>query len=195
MDIIYRSARKEECFELAKSINETAGGILDFLYHGLFPGRTTVELVAAFLADGDRYDSYTSITVAESENKIVGLVSSYPAKFHGIDPEMEDFFPKERLNALSDFFGSRIEDSYYLSAIYVDEQFRGQGIGSSLIAITKKKAKALGYRQLTLLVMADNEPALRVYAKNGFKKVKHVELKPNEFIPHKGGVYLLASDV
>ncbi|MPM44759.1 hypothetical protein SDC9_91440 [bioreactor metagenome] len=195
MDVLYRTARREECLQLAEGINQTAGGILDFLYHGLILGQSTVELIAGFLAEGERYDSYSSITVAEHDNQIVGLVSSYPAKLHGIDPEMEAFFPKERLDVLRDFFGSRIDDSYYLSAVYVDERFRGYGIGSELIAITKRKAKLLGYNKLTLLVMADNETALKVYANNGFTKVKHVELQPNKLIPHVGGVYLLACEV
>lgn len=195
MNVLYRTARREECLKLAEGINQTAGGILDFLYHDLIPGQSTIELVAGFLAEGGRYDSYSSITVAEHKNQIVGLVSSYPAKFHGIDHDMEAFFPKERLDILRDFFCSRIDDSYYLSAVYVDEHFRGYGIGSELIALTKKRAKELGYDKLTLLVMADNETALKVYAKNGFAKVKHVELQPNEFIPHVGGVYLLACEV
>ncbi|MGI6093142.1 MAG: GNAT family N-acetyltransferase [Veillonellaceae bacterium] len=195
MEVLYRTARAEECVVLAEGINKTAGGILDFLYHDLLPGQSTVELVAGFLAEGGRYDSYSSITVAEHDNQVIGLVSSYPANFHCIDPEMEAFFPKERLDAVRDFFCTRVEDSYYLSAVYVDEDFRGFGIGTELITITKKKAKALGYNVLSLLVMADNETALKVYAKNGFKKVKHVELNPNEFIPHVGGVYLLACEI
>lgn len=195
MNVLYRDARREECLKLAECINETAGGILDFLYHDLFPGQTTVEMVAEFLAEGERYDSYSSITVAEYQNEIIGMVSSYPAKLHGIDPEMEAFFPKERIDVVRDFFGSRVEGSYYLSAIFVDEQYRGHGVGSKLIAMTKDKAKEKGYNQLSLLVMADNETALKVYAKNGFKKVKHVKLQSNEFIPHEGGVYLVVCSI
>lgn len=195
MNILYRDARQNECLKLAKFINETAGGILDFLYYGLIPGQTTVDLVAEFLCQGERYDSYSSITVADHNDTIVGMVSSYPAEYHRIDPEMEAFFPKKRIDAVRDFFSSRVENSYYLSAIFVDQRYRANGIGSGLIDITKKKAKENGYDKLSLLVMADNEPALSVYAKNGFQKVKHVKLEYNEFIPHYGGVWLLCCDI
>lgn len=195
MDILYRSARQEESFKLAECINKTAGGILDFLYHDLIPGQGAVDMMAEFLTAGERYDSYSSITVAEYQRVIIGMVSSYPAQLHRIDPEMTAFFPQDRLNVLKDFFGTRVEGSYYLSALFVDERFRGHGIGSKLIDLTKDKARSLGYKVLSLLVMADNQPALRVYAKNNFKKVKHIELSPNEYIPHKEGVYLLASNL
>lgn len=195
MDVLYRKARQDECLKLAECINQTAGGILEFLYHDLIPGQGAVDLVAEFLTAGERYDSYSSITVAEYQGEIIGMVSSYPAQLHRIDPEMKEFFPKERLDVLRGFFCARIEDSYYLSAIFVDERFRGLGVGSKLIALTKDKAKSYGYKVLSLLVMADNEPALRVYDRNNFKKVKSVKLTPNKFIPHEGGVYLLASQL
>lgn len=195
MEVIYREARQDECLELAFGINATAGGILDFLYENLVPGFSTEQLVAQSLADGERYDSYRSITVAECSGEIAGLVSSYPAGCHGIDPEMKDFFPPERLTVLYNFFNSRVEDSYYLSAIFVNPRFRNQGIGSHLIDLTKEKARQQGYRQLSLLVLADNETALRVYRRNGFHTVKPVVIEEQPLIPHRKGALLLVSNI
>lgn len=195
MEIDYRDARQSECLKLAQYINETAGGLLDYLYHGLIPGRETIDLLAEFLADGDRYDSYTSITVAEYQGEIIGLVSSYPASYHGIDREMEEFFPKSRLDLVRGFFETRVEDSYYLSAIYVSDQFRNRGIGSKLISLTKEKAKLYGYKELTLLVLENNEVAIEVYRKNGFKKIKHAKLGKNDFMSNAEGVFLLSSEL
>lgn len=195
MNIIYRDARIEECLQLADFINKTAGGILDFLYEGLMPNVDTVELVAGFLAEGDRYDSYKSITVAESEEKIVGMVSAYPASYHGIDDEMVAFFPPQRLEVLKNFFNTRIKDSFYLSAIFVDENFRGKGVGSGLINSTKEKALQCGFSKVSLLVMADNIVAKKVYARNGFKQVKNVDLPEQRLIPHRGGVDLLMCEL
>jgi ribosomal protein S18 acetylase RimI-like enzyme len=189
--VVYRDAKVEECLLLADYINKTAGGILDFLYEGLTPGSSTIELVADSLAEGKRYDSYKSITVAEYEGKAVGMVSSYPALYHGIDEEMAAFFPPERLDVLKNFFNTRIEDSFYLSSIYVDEAFRGRGIGSGLINSTKEKARESGFSKVTLLVMADNIVAKKVYDQNGFKKIKNAALSEQRLIPHRGGVDLL----
>lgn len=195
MNIEYRAARQSECLKLAEYINETAGGLLDFLYHGLIPGRETIDLLAEFLADGDRYDSYTSITVAEYQGEVIGLVSSYPARYHGVDREMEEFFPKARLDLVRGFFDTKVDDSYYLSAIYVNDQFRGRGIGSKLISLTKDKAKANGYNELTLLVLETNDVAIEVYRKNGFKKIKHAKLGKNDFMSNTEGVFLLSSEL
>ncbi|MEN6411874.1 MAG: GNAT family N-acetyltransferase [Veillonellales bacterium] len=195
MEVIYREARQEECLELARGINATAGGILDFLYENLMPCFSTEQLVAQSLADGKRYDSYKSITVAECSGKVAGLVSSYPASCHGVDSAMKEFFPPERLAVLYNFYNSRVEDSYYLSAIFVSPRFRNQGIGSRLIDLTKEKARQQGYYQLSLLVLADNETALRVYRQNGFRPVQPVAIEEQPLIPHTKGALLLVSDI
>jgi RimJ/RimL family protein N-acetyltransferase len=45
------------------------------------------------------------------------------------------------------------------------------------------------------MVMADNTVARRAYERNGFRIVKHIDIQEHPLIPHKGGVYLLVSDV
>jgi ribosomal protein S18 acetylase RimI-like enzyme len=77
----------------------------------------------------------------------------------------------------------------------VDERFRGKGIGTQLIALTKKKAKEEGFKALSLMVLADNTDAQRLYARCGFKTVAAVELKSHDLIPHEGGCLLLKCEI
>jgi GNAT superfamily N-acetyltransferase len=104
---------------------------------------------------------------------------------------MKDFLPGDRLEHFKSFYSSRLEDSLLLDALCVDERFRGKGIGTQLINLTKKKAKEEGFNALSLMVFADNTDAHRLYARCGFKTIETVELKAHELIPHEGGCLLM----
>jgi len=195
MDILYRRGKIEDCSKIAEGINLASGGIVEFLFHGLLENNTVAEIMADFLRAETGYDSYKNAIIAECQGTIVGIVYSYPAKFHEITEETKAFFPSDRLILLADFFNSRVDHSLFLDSIYVDESFRGQGIGSKLIALTKAKAKENGYLQLSLMVMNENMVARRAYERNHFTIVKHIEVKEHKLIPNKGGIYLLVSDV
>jgi ribosomal protein S18 acetylase RimI-like enzyme len=189
MDIIYRTGRSDDCSTIAEGIDKASGGIMDFLFAG-FPG-SPAGLLSAELAEEDGADSYRNAFVAVVEEKVIGIVYAYPAKFHEINEEMRNLFPQERLEQMEDFFTTRIENSLFLDSIYVDEAFRGRGIGSHLLQLVKDRAKAAGYPQVSLMVMADNERAQAVYKNSGFSVVKHVSLPQHRLIPHTGGAYLM----
>jgi RimJ/RimL family protein N-acetyltransferase len=48
--------------------------------------------------------------------------------------------------------------------------FRGQGIGAALIDVTLREARRLGFVRIELTVHADNERAIALYERVGFKK-------------------------
>ncbi len=61
------------------------------------------------------------------------------------------------------------ENEYYLSNIAIDANFRGQGIGSYILENAVKLAENIGCRRVILDVTMDNEGALRLYERFGFK--------------------------
>lgn len=164
---------------------------MEYLFHDLIRGLTPLQIVAHNL-EGDNYPhSYKSAIVAEHRKMIVGMVLSYPSHLHKITEEMRAFFPQERLEHLKSFYSVQVENSLFLNALCVSEEFRGKGIGSELISLTKKKAREKGYDILSVIVFADNAKALHLYKRTGFEVVQKVELKSNEFIPHEGGCLLM----
>ncbi|MEK6540812.1 MAG: GNAT family N-acetyltransferase [Pseudomonadota bacterium] len=62
------------------------------------------------------------------------------------------------------------DDVYYLHALSVFDRFRGAGIGLALLDDAKSRAKAAGFRELQLDVLADN-PAVRFYLAQGLRVV------------------------
>ncbi|MBT9470343.1 MAG: GNAT family N-acetyltransferase [Pseudomonadota bacterium] len=60
------------------------------------------------------------------------------------------------------------EDVYYLHALSTPERHRGKGAGRQLLQAAITRAKADGYRELQLDVLADN-PAVGFYQANGLR--------------------------
>lgn len=59
----------------------------------------------------------------------------------------------------------------YLDFMFVQPEFRGQGINQRIMDALKDWAKEQGLTEMRLEVYHGNEPAIRAYEKYGFKKV------------------------
>lgn len=195
MALNYREGKKEDCSVLAELVNTASEGIIEFLFHDLIPDMTPIQIIAHNMESDNYPRSYKSAIVAESNEKIVGIAISIPSHFHKINEEMKSFFPEERLEHLKHFYSARVENSLLLETLCVDEKFRGKGIGTKLISLTKKKAKESDFNILSLMVFADNMAAQRLYKRCGFEVAKIVDLNSHELIPHEGGCILMKCDL
>ena len=75
---------------------------------------------------------------------------------------------------------SCLEDQSYLyiDDLCVDAAYRGQGLGSKLLAYVREQARAMGCGSLTLNVWEKNESAKSFYEKEGFSIQKYgMEIK------------------
>lgn len=61
---------------------------------------------------------------------------------------------------------------YYLDRLGVNKKYFKKGIGSYMLDKAKELSKSLGAEYLRLFVVDINEPAIRLYLKNGFKRVR-----------------------
>ena len=191
MMLQYRPAKKGDCKKLAELINIASGGVIEYLFHDLVPDMTPVQIVAQNLESEDSPYSYRSAVVAEEDNDVIGIALSFPSSYHKITNTMRNFFPADRMEHLTPFYASCVEDSWFLDALCVAEGHRKQGIGGKLISLTKEKAVENGCKDLSLITFADNTLAIPVYQRHGFEIVKKVELQGNEFIKHEGGCLLM----
>ena len=191
MDIKYRPAEKNDSAKLAELIDIASDGVAEYLFHGLVQGMTTVQVITHNLANDNYPHSFRSAIVAAEATGVIGTALSYPSSYHEITGEMRDFFPKERLTHLHQFYSARVENSWYLDTLGVIQRLRRRGIGETLISLTKEKAIENGFHVLSLIVFADNEPAKALYERTGFEVVKKVKLQGNEFIKHHTGCLLM----
>lgn len=191
MNVSYREGKKEDCHRIAEFDYIASDGVVEYLFHDLIPNISAIEILSDGLEQDVYPHTYRSCIIAESNKQIVGMTLSYPAQYHCITEELINFLPLDRLERFREFYSSRVKGSYYLDAMCVDEIYQGKGIGKSLLEHTKIKAGSEGYRELSLIVFADNERAIGLYEKQGFKNVKHIKLEPHRLIPHDGGCILM----
>ena len=55
--------------------------------------------------------------------------------------------------------------------IAVDTDYRGRGIGESLLTAVHEQAKAMGAERILLEVRVSNAPAIALYKKHGYEKI------------------------
>ncbi len=141
-------------------------------------GRDAGDIIArAFVVPGHDL-SHQNVTFAERDNVIVGMVSGYTAEEHrrsSLRPLKQAAGRHHlRMNVVLILCAPalRIIDSvadgdYYLQAIAVDKELRGEGIGSFLIDSLEERARASGSTRLALDVSVKNESARRLYERRG----------------------------
>lgn len=195
MDIIYRKAHNNECSMLAEYIHYASDGVLDYLFKDTIPGMTVAQLLTFGLQDEQRHNSYEEVIVAEYNNKIIGMIQAYSNIHHKIDDEMRSFIPGERLEQFEEFYNSRVDNSFLINAMYVDEEYRRKGIANKLISMVREEAKSYGFDKLSLFVLSDNMSAQKLYHCNGFKTVKEIVFNDSAKINHEGGFYLMSCDI
>ena len=57
---------------------------------------------------------------------------------------------------------------WWIQSLYIQPEFRGQGLFEQLLAELEDAAHATGVKELRLYVEQNNQRAIRVYARNGF---------------------------
>ena len=86
-----------------------------------------------------------------------------------------------------------VPGSYYVSGIAVFPEHRGEGLGRRMLEMAKEKARQGGYGEVSLLVFEQNEGAVELYRRNGFRVVDRAPVVPHESIRYTGEVLLMTA--
>ena len=148
-------------------------GVMSFML-----GRRSAHLIATAFAQPDHGLSYQNVTFAESDNVIVGMISAYNAaqqRRSSCQPLKRAAGRRNlRMTILFILFAPLIrtidsidDGDFYLAAIAVDEEHRGDSVGSVLMDSFEQQARASGSTRLCLDVSAKNEGGRRFYERRG----------------------------
>ena len=132
------------------------------------------ELLTLFIRDEKKYDNNINteckinsyyeyiidkennyLLVAESSNKIIGYL----------------------YGKIMDDGNTVIDKVAKIDALYIDENYRHQGIGSSLINEFKKIVKEENVKYIEVNACNDNKEAITTYKNNGFNEIKAVTIR------------------
>ncbi|GAA4725500.1 GNAT family N-acetyltransferase [Brevibacillus fulvus] len=167
-----RQAKKEDAAAAALLLAEVLEHIGTTLAGTAEPVEKQQILQSFFTAERNRL-SYRQTDVKVQGDKVVGMVVSY----HGSEAEMLDQPIVERLRRLKQDSAITIDreadlDDYYIDALCVDRNVRGQGIGSQLIRAVEEKARQRGFETIALNVEHGNIRAYQLYQKLGYRTRK-----------------------
>ena len=84
MNTTFRDGKIEDCLKLAELNYIASGGVVEFLFNDLIPGKSPVQIVAGNFAGDHEYHTFRDSIVAEYEQKVVGMSLSYSSRFHRI---------------------------------------------------------------------------------------------------------------
>lgn len=176
---------------IAKHLCRAGGGLMDFLLDGVVPDVEADQLLAVNVAEEDTALSYDNAVVVETNDGVQGVLVAYPFGQFNISSTMEMFVPKERLDHVRELYAHRLDDSFYIHTLSVDEALNGQGIGRAFLDLSYEMAEDQGFQSVSLHVWKDNQRALNLYEANGFVGVEDIAIARHELIPHDGGMLLM----
>ncbi|MGB2982356.1 MAG: GNAT family N-acetyltransferase [Candidatus Bipolaricaulia bacterium] len=163
----------EEGLACARYLDEAAEG-----FFRLMLGRRAPEIVARAYTQPDNNYSYQNVTFAEKDGRIVGMALGFTAEEHRrfSDRPLKRAagFPALRMRTVQlltrpmlQILKTIADGDFYLLSIAIDEDQRGQGVGSALMDAMENQARACGSERLSLDVAAKNEGARRLYERRG----------------------------
>jgi len=163
----------DEGLVFARYLDEAAEGFFRFML-----GRDAGEIIARAFVEPGHDLSYENVTFAERDNVIVGMVSGYTAEQHRRSSRqpLKQAAGRYHLRMkivlilfapLMRIIDSIADSDFYLQAIAVDKELRGDGVGSVLMDSLEERARASGSTRLALDVSAKNVRARRFYERRG----------------------------
>jgi ribosomal protein S18 acetylase RimI-like enzyme len=163
----------EEGVIFARYLDEAAEGFFRFML-----GKRVGQIIATAYTHLAHDLSFQNVTFAERNNVIIGMVSGYTAEQHRRSSRKPLKQAAGRNNMrmrivlvlfapLMRIIDSIADKDFYLQAIAVDEELRGDGIGSVLMDSIEEQARTLGSTRLALDVSSSNVGACQFYKRRG----------------------------
>ncbi len=182
-----RPALKEESRLVAEFYRIASDGVADYIW-SLFaqPGEDLLDVGAQRYAREDTDFSYQNCTMVDVNGDVAGMLIAYPmgpdagqSDLDQIDPVLRPFAILEEPN------------SYYICGVALHDAYRGQGLGSQLMARAEADAIDHCLGKTSLIVFEENAGAKRLYDRLGYHVVKQETLVPHPLIRHLGEAFLM----
>ena len=180
--MIIRPAQPEDAPQAAELILASTGRFGEILF-GRGDRARAATAVAGFFGYPHNRFSYRLTYLAEIDGQVAGLLLAFPGSqierlTMALRTQMRPVLGAWGalwmvLYSVPLFFGiETTADEYYVAHLAVSASFRRQGIGQRLLELAEQQASSAGLARCSLLVAMDNEPARRLYQRQGYAVVK-----------------------
>lgn len=168
-----RNARKEDAQAIAPLILVILED-MELPFVARYGAEQTLAVLEKGIQTEDYRYSYRRAIVAEVDGVVAGVAFGYPASDEAvIDLPLQGILHDMGLPIEEQLFTDpeTFSGEWYLDTISVNSAFRGQGIGSQLLAALPAFAKEQGQTVIGLSVDVANPQAKRLYTRAGFEVV------------------------
>lgn len=192
---LYRPARREDAPAIAELFALAAHGLAEHLWSlQARPGQGPIDVGIERAEREDAVYSYRNAIMAERDGAAVGMLLGYvlpdpgPLEQGGTDrlpPLLRPFLELER----------QAIGTYFISALAVRREHRGNGIGSKLLYKSRHCALEAGTARVTVEVFDQNEEAMRLYQRQGFRVLDRRRAIAHPCHPYTGDILLLIQNL
>lgn len=221
LEVPFRAATVDDCRKIAELYQFASDGVTNYVWSTLtseYPGLTPIEIGTLRYANEQSLFGYKNCVVVEQNNQVISMMVTFatePEAVPGIAenqlevnrsevnrPEVnqsevnqsEVKSTAEELDVLAPY-NLEAPDTWYICALALFPDFRGQGVGSQFLSIAHQQAAERNFSELSLLCFEQNTGALKLYERNGFKVIARTPVVPHPLIRHTGDLLLMTTPV
>jgi ribosomal protein S18 acetylase RimI-like enzyme len=163
-----RPARREDAEVLARLTDMAGHGMPAYMWtQAAGAGEQALDVGRRRFQRDEGNFSYRNAWVIEVAGEVAAGLIGYrqpePYELAGVEQFGPILQPLIRLEAMA-------PGSWYVNVVAVLPQYRGQGLGSLLLADAERRAYEVGARSLSLIVAAENARALSLYERLGYRE-------------------------
>jgi ribosomal protein S18 acetylase RimI-like enzyme len=155
---------------------------------GVDDAETALRVLRRLFASRRNLFSHEFAEYAQVDGAVAGLVLDYPARtMKQLEPATIIKYPGAAgfINTLRMVWRSfplqgiaeAAPNEYFLAHIAVLPEFEGRGLGRRMLKRAEERARAGGFRRITLTVDAENERAAEMYRRAGWEITATVEIQ------------------
>jgi ribosomal protein S18 acetylase RimI-like enzyme len=188
-----RRATREDSRRVAELMDIAGHGLPAYVWSlSAEDGQEPIDAGTERAAREDGNFSYRNAVVAEEDGEVIAMVLAYrlPEAGEGVDLDEvpEVLRPLVELERLA-------PGTFYVNGLAALPGYRGRGLGSQLLNVADDLAAEAGCDELSLEVFEQNENALRLYERHGYRTVARRTAVPHPSYPYDGDVLLMTRKV
>lgn len=186
--VLFRLSDASDAEAIARLFRQSSGGVANYIWSGLqadYPGLSLLEIGTKRFARRGETFSYQNCHTALYRHQPIGIMHAYP-----IGPDI-DQIPDDVDSVLKPYALLEEPNSLYISAISVEADFQGFGIGKRFLHIAETQALKSHLTKLSLLCFEANHPAVTFYKAHGFVEAARQTIVPHDMIDYRGDALLM----
>ena len=175
----YRPASKADAHQLAELVNMAGEGMPVYLWSRMLePGEDVWDVGRRRAQRDEGGFSWRNAVVREDKGKAIAALIGYPLPDEPEPIDYDDmppmFVPLQQLEDLA-------PGTWYVNVLATYPEYRGKGFGGELLAIAEEFARSEQRHGLSIIVSDGNCGAVRLYERNGYKRVDERPMVKDEW--------------